>query len=794
MKKAIWILLLGILQTFGYATTLTVAADGSEQYTHIQAAITAANTGDVVLVSPGRYVENVDFMGKTITVCSKEATTGDTTYIRTTIIDGNRNGACVSFRNAEQNAVLRGFTITNGSGNQMIEDFKRGGGISIYNAINVIITNCEITGNRAAIGGGIYLLKSSAVFSGLKIHHNYTVAQGGGIALLGGYSCHPAIVFDPVNRCSVYENYGMNPTDILVSDLGANLEINLDTFTVNTAAHFYINRHCNLTILSDYHDTVSIQRGYREEINHDLYVSPTGNDNNSGFTPQEPLKTIAVAVHRIASDSLAQKSVYVLPGTYVEGESEQIYPIPLKSYVNIVGAGSDQVTLYSDVTETSNVFDFVAGYKNRRAGFRGFRITEGNANNRTALYLGYTQSLTKISDILIENMSVYEYGAIYMSQMHDSILDSIIVRNITTNVCIIHIVNAYQGILSNSIFENCHSIGYNDPDDELLCMFNIWVVDSLTVQNCIFRNLSVADNQALFHVSNASTLSIGNVVSININNCLFDNLRTNSAAAIYFSNNRFGEYNINNCTFVNNHGLSAAIGEEGKMVMHNNLLLNPENSKEIYMYPSLLQADYIGNLTMDYNYVRNGSSAISNPDPLNTLHYGEHNILGDPLLVSTTYGTPGYMQLDVNSPCIDSGTPDTLGYGISPYDLSGNCRIWNGRIDMGCYEYGSEPYVGTDDPIMPLTGSIQISNYPNPFRESTMLRYSLPEKGRTEVEIFNLKGQLVKRIESSDKQAGEHYILWYGKDESGSTCGSGVYFCRVRTNGKTTTHKMLLLK
>jgi len=89
-----------------------VEADGSEQYTHIQAAITAANTGDVVLVSQRRYVENVDFMGKTITVCSKEATTGDTTYIRTTIIDENRNGACVSYRNAEQNAFKKVYHIS----------------------------------------------------------------------------------------------------------------------------------------------------------------------------------------------------------------------------------------------------------------------------------------------------------------------------------------------------------------------------------------------------------------------------------------------------------------------------------------------------------------------------------------------------------------------------------------------------------------------------------------------------------------------------------------------------------
>jgi len=138
------------------AVTLTVSLDGSQAYSSIQTAIEAANNGDTVLVYPGRYYENIDYIGKSITVCSLEATTNDSTYINSTIIDGNQNGSCVVFRTQEQNATIRGFTITNGIGEPVFADhLRRGGGIFILQANQVNVVNCYITNNKAAMGAGI---------------------------------------------------------------------------------------------------------------------------------------------------------------------------------------------------------------------------------------------------------------------------------------------------------------------------------------------------------------------------------------------------------------------------------------------------------------------------------------------------------------------------------------------------------------------------------------------------------------------------------------------------------------
>ena len=76
----------------------------------IQAAITAAQPGDTVLVSPGTYVENINFQGKAITVASSDGA-GVTT------IDGHLgNDSVVKFTLGEGNgSVLKGLTITGGN-------------------------------------------------------------------------------------------------------------------------------------------------------------------------------------------------------------------------------------------------------------------------------------------------------------------------------------------------------------------------------------------------------------------------------------------------------------------------------------------------------------------------------------------------------------------------------------------------------------------------------------------------------------------------------------------------------
>ena len=410
MMRVNILILMIVLPCLAISATLTVKQDGSGDYTHIQAAIEAANDGDTVLVHPGRYIENIDYIGKSISVYSLEAIDGDSTYISQTIIDGNRNGSCVAFRNAEQNASLRGFTLTNGTGYLTTDELTRGGGVLIRNSYmtwgSISLTNCEITGNHAGMGAGIFSMNASLHLSGLNVHHNYSLASGGGILIVGTITMVPSIMFDPVNRCSVYENYGGAPVDISVFDIPANLTIYLNKASINPPSAFYIDRFNNLSNLQQYHDTVNAQLAHRSEINRDFYVSPDGDDNNSGIRPDEPMRTITRAMHLIASDSLDVKTVHLLPGVYEEGEGEQLYPIPIKSHTNLIGTGSSEVTIYSETESTIGYPILIFATRTTHNTISGMKIT-GSANSIRSIFIGsFSQSQLYLCDLQIVELSV----------------------------------------------------------------------------------------------------------------------------------------------------------------------------------------------------------------------------------------------------------------------------------------------------------------------------------------------------------------------------------------------------
>lgn len=188
-----------------------VNPDGTGDFTTIQAAINAAMDGYTILVDPDTYYENIDFMGKDITVRSDVDHDPDTYDIApsSTIIDGTQSGSVVTFESGEDlDAVLEGFTVKNGSGN-LINNYRRGGGISCVNA-SPLIKNNIIKENQVQYtpgvwnfyGGGISCHDhASPAISNNVISNNYADSIGGGISCT--LSSSPAIMNNTIedNSC-----------------------------------------------------------------------------------------------------------------------------------------------------------------------------------------------------------------------------------------------------------------------------------------------------------------------------------------------------------------------------------------------------------------------------------------------------------------------------------------------------------------------------------------------------------------------------------------------------------------
>ena len=139
----------------------------------IQAAIDIAQNGDVIVVSPGTYFENIDFLGKAITVNSEGSA-------RATIIDGGAKGSVVTFAAGEDPAsILSGFTIRNGRSGFDTPGFGDGGGIRIDNASPTIRNNI-IMSNHACTGAGISISFGSPVIQGNRIEGNAQEGCSGG--------------------------------------------------------------------------------------------------------------------------------------------------------------------------------------------------------------------------------------------------------------------------------------------------------------------------------------------------------------------------------------------------------------------------------------------------------------------------------------------------------------------------------------------------------------------------------------------------------------------------------------
>lgn len=196
------------------ATIINVPADQPT----IQAAINAAApvSGDTILVAPGRYYENITFLGKRIIVSSHFLLDGDPSHIFETIIDGSQpvypdTASVVRLVNGEDSlTVLQGFTITGGTGTDFPDSrnglwYREGGGIICefsnsvirYNFItdneavkknagisssgggairagegNPRILNNVITHNRGYYGAGIVLNYSFGIIKNNLIAHN----------------------------------------------------------------------------------------------------------------------------------------------------------------------------------------------------------------------------------------------------------------------------------------------------------------------------------------------------------------------------------------------------------------------------------------------------------------------------------------------------------------------------------------------------------------------------------------------------------------------------------------------
>lgn len=749
------------------AELIVVAADGSGQATTIQAGINMAAVSDTVLISPGVWTGVAVIDNKPITIGSFYIVDGDTTHISQTIIDGEDTRTGIIIKNcsgAIDTLSVVGLTIRNCRSNWYphTSDYSIGGGIGIgLSAANVI--KCMIYNSRAYFGGGIGVSRSFVYLYGNEIYSNNAITSGGGLSGLGYNNMY--IYFDAVNKNSIYMNNAARGCDISYAYNNLPTSVYLNIGSVDYLDQYFY-------FLPD-QTPVFINQPVIGQVNQDLWVSPLGSNANTGFSPQSPLKNISFALAKIQPIGNFPLTVHVLPGTYSWYQTGEALPLQLKSYVNLIGSAMDDVILDAEQYGT-----FISGRDAQDyMSIKNMTLTNGHSTHYYLFYLDVVVS-GNTNDITVENIHIRDSWAKSAAFVIASCY------NITVNNLIIE--DSQVGI---GFFISCYETGYfSNFRVQRLRPTNIDAYTTFCQSGGIQKPLSASSLYTTINISNF-------LISDNVDTSQFwENMTSGLAISVEGGN---CDLNINNCTIANNstttEGAGFGINLENCNAQLTNTIISGNTPYEVAMYA--FNESTFADVSFNNCLVSGGSDSffILGGDITHTWMDG--NQFGSPSFLGGYTNNPLYYSLASDSPCINTGTPDTTGLSLLPYDLAGNNRIWDGVIDMGCYEYGSLPYVDIYDPIAPeLSEHITATNYPNPFNPNTTISFFLPQAGKTELVIYNQKGQKVRTLSSSSLGEGPHKLIWDGRSENGTHVASGIYLYRISTNQGSITKKMILAK
>jgi pectin methylesterase-like acyl-CoA thioesterase len=781
MKHKILIILftLGILPCFLLSATLNVKQDGSGDYITIQAAINAAAENDTILVYPGRYHENIEIMDKKLSIGSLEMITADSTYIAQTIIDGDHSGSCFNVRFSE--ISLRGFYMTNGAGT-FTEPYSVRQGGAIYTSYSKLdIINCRMIDNKAYYCGGIYVNYGSIFLAGTIVANNRAKA-GAALHYVGYTPGEDTLTFDPDNRCSIYNNQSSSYNDIaIITSAFESIDIYLDKFTVDIDSEYFkecFRAYHSINWLLDlnfyYNEAVLVQQAA------DLYVSPDGDDENSGLSPASPLKSIDKAIHRIEADADNPRIIHLANGYYGD---EQHFPLNLRSYVSLIGESESGV-----VFEGSEVF--LRGWDTEKEVMIKNITFTGTINNG--------QYFWRLIDL--NHNSMFVDGVLDKPSFHLENLSFRKVRPVYNDkaFCLIFVSYPEKFILRNITVENC----------EYHSGFYLWGAN-VDADNITFKNnpnpiTRPVEGGAIAIYTNNPIATGGDSFyrNVSITNCHSRSNGASGSGMIRITHSHastdFRNYFIN-CTIADNiwdtgYGSVVNMEDDAKATFINSIISYDRGTAFMLNHTSVTMPVHLQIM----NCLLGNSGSLENQVystwDLNEVEWYGTNMTGDPGFYAWEPEHP--YTLGQDSPCIDAGTTDlrelnmSSFYEFPAYDLAGNPRIYGDEIDLGAYEWQGQ--VGVEDLVeSPI---ISISNYPNPFNPETTISYSIAKAAKVKLDIYNLKGQLVKTLVNKELNAGSHSVNWDGKDMNDRSVSSGVYFYRLTTPDFTQSKKMIMMK
>ena len=84
--------------------------------------------------------------------------------------------------------------------------------------------------------------------------------------------------------------------------------------------------------------------------------------------------------------------------------------------------------------------------------------------------------------------------------------------------------------------------------------------------------------------------------------------------------------------------------------------------------------------------------------------------------------------------------------------------------------------------------------WPNPAQTSVTFRYRIGKPTPVKIQIFDVRGRIIRGWQGLYSTPGEHNFKWNLRDRRGARVPSGVYFYKLEAGRFTATRKMILLR
>ncbi len=256
-------------------------------------------------------------------------------------------------------------------------------------------------------------------------------------------------------------------------------------------------------------------------------------------------------------------------------------------------------------------------------------------------------------------------------------------------------------------------------------------------------------------------------IAVNPNDFLFASARSNGH--IYQSNDGGDSWSLISGWYHNVHIETLAFDQDGRLLAGTGGLgvIYTDQSTPVFLHDFMAERSAPGAVTVRWS--------VSHDIPLLTgeVFRSVDGSAREQLSFGRLAGGPAFEFIDAAAPA------EPCDYWLRLTDADG-VHSWYGPVSV--------------DKAGPFTARLSIEAvWPNPATHSTTIRFSVPMNETARLDVYDLRGRLVRRLRQDIGGSGTLETVWDARDDSGARVASGTYFLRLSSENRVVTEKAIVL-